>query len=300
MKKVKLIAIILLISHEVSNAQEATDSGFSDQIEAGQNQLKKGNYKKAVTIFNSLIKIAEKDSLLQEIVSEIYLYRAESNIRMKSTENVCKDLETAIRFNIHEAFILAKENCPSILTPKMESELISKTGSNYFWDKEYEKAIPYFTKALELYPNEFTLSQRALSFHFSKQPDKELMDYSILIQISKDNPSYYGGRGQALFELNRFEESLTDLNKAISLDSSNVIYYISRGMTNSALKDYHKAIYDLTRVINEFPGGEFYLDRAKSYLGIGDKSNACEDLKKIAANEITEEVRELLKNCAQH
>jgi tetratricopeptide (TPR) repeat protein len=297
MKKVLIFVVIFLFASKMSYSQRALSKEFWKKVEFGKSEFEKGNYRKALVVFDDLLKTAEKDSL-QEFVADLYVQRAECNIQLKSKGDVCKDLETAIGFNILEAFILAKENCPLLVTSRMESELNSKLASKYFWDKEYDKAIPHYNKAIELYPyDELSISGRAMSFHETKQHDKELIDYSKLIEMSGDNPDYYSSRGRVFFEIGRLEESLIDLNKAINLDPSNFIHYMERGLTNRALKNYNNAISDFTRVIAEFQSSNIYLERAKSYLDIGDKVAACKDLKKITADERTTEVKELLKNC---
>lgn len=298
MRKIQLILILILLSFQTSFSQEVKVKELWDKLELGVTQFNLGNYDKAEVIFDEVIGQAENGHA-EEFIPDAYLYRAKCNIQLKSEKKVCDDLEKAISLKVVDAFSIAKQNCPTLLSPQLESEWSSQVGSKHFWDKEYLESIPYFDKAIELNPsNKSALSSRALALKFTKQPERALVDYNILIQMDNENPGYYHARGEVLFELQRYEETILDLDKALALEPDNVFANLTRGKSYSSLKNYKKAITDFDKVIKDLPLGDVYLERAKAYLGLGDKTRACKDLKQIKKDELTDEINSLIKNCA--
>lgn len=298
MKKVLSCITIILTSYQTTLSQDIIVQDALDKLQIGIIQFNNGNYDKALTIFNELIKEVEKAEA-QDLVPEAYLYRAKSNLQLKSNENLCKDLETAIMFNVTEAFLVAKQNCPSIITAEFESEWNYDIGSKYFWDKDYISAIPYLSKSIELSPNnKLAIEARALSYRETGQLEQSLADYKSIISISGDK-QYYTPCGEILFELNRIEDALIALNNALSFDPSDTFALMTRGKCYRVLKKYHEAIEDFDKVIKEFPFEDIYVERAKSYLGLNDKKKACKDLAKVTGDNVTDEVTELLKACSK-
>lgn len=298
LKKLVVILFLAFSNYSAFTQNSIADDLFLDLIMAS-NQFHDGNYKKALKSFNSIIERGEKAHVEADI-AEAYLYRAQTIIMLKLDQDICPDLEKAINFESIEAFELAKEKCPTLSDPKLKEKLNYKIGSKYFWDKDYRNAIPYFSKVIAQKPDDvFSLGYRAFCYQNIGQLDSALLDYNTILELDGANPDRYADRGVVLFKMGRFEESLADLNKAVEADPQHEIYLLSLGKTLRALKNYEESIKCFNKVIEKFPLGEFYLERAKCYLGLGDKANACKDLMRIEEADKTEEIKELLNTCGQ-
>lgn len=102
-------------------------------------------------------------------------------------------------------------------TPDSFKEL----GNNAFNSRDFDRAILWYTKGLELDPNHsILLSNRAAAFIEKHKYDEALADSQKSIQI---NPSYlkaYHRKATALLELGRNEESLDTINAALAIDTN--------------------------------------------------------------------------------
>ena len=298
LKKLIVILFLAFKNYSAFAQNPIADDLFIDLIIASR-QFDDGNYKKALKSYNSIIERGEKAHLEVDI-TEAYLYRAKTIIMLKLDKDICPDLKKALNFGSIAALELAKEKCPTLSAPKLKEKSNDEIGSKYFWDKDYRKAIPYFSKAIAQKPYDvLTLGYRAFCYQDIGQLDSALLDYNKILELDRDNPDRYSDRGLVLYEMGRFEESLADLNKAVEADPQNEIYLMAQGKTLRALKKYEESISCFNKVIEKLPWGECYLERAKCYLGLGDKVNACKDLMRIDEADKTEEIKELLKTCGQ-
>lgn len=113
---------------------------------------------------------------------------------------------------------------------------------------DFDTAIEYYTKAIELNP-EFSLAyfSRASAYSNLGWYEEAIIDYTRAIELSPEFAMLYGNRGAVYNELGRYEEALVDLNKAIELDPGYVNAYNNRGYTYYMLGDMKKARVDLKK-----------------------------------------------------
>ncbi|RYR57122.1 hypothetical protein Ahy_A05g022854 isoform C [Arachis hypogaea] len=82
-----------------------------------------------------------------------------------------------------------------------------------------------------------------------KQWQKAIGFYSEAIKLSSDNATYYSNRAQAYLELGSYLQAESDCTKAISLDKKNVKAYFRRGRAREMLGYYTDAIDDFQHAL---------------------------------------------------
>ena len=164
--------------------------------------------------------------------------------------------------------------------------------------KNLNKAIYYFTKAIELDPNNsYYYETRALAKEELKDYSGAIADYSKAIELKPD-AYLYAQRATPKFDLNDFRGAIEDYSKAIELEPNEAYYYSNRGNAKFIIRDYKGAIADYTKEILLDPkNGIGYLKRGNAKKMIKDKKGACEDFSK--AGELGEDkaYKSINENC---
>lgn len=120
------------------------------------------------------------------------------------------------------------------------AELKKENGNQLYKIKQYNSALPLYTKAIELCP---------------------------------DVAAYYGNRAACYIMLNRFEEALEDVRKAVQLDHTFVRGYVRMAKCGIALGNLTTAEYALKKVKELQPGGNAAINEEKSFEKIKQFEN---------------------------
>ncbi|KAF8389993.1 hypothetical protein HHK36_024513 [Tetracentron sinense] len=113
-----------------------------------------------------------------------------------------------------QADITARSNLSSNkITQEESAEIAKEKGNMAFKEKQWQKAISFYTEA---------------------------------IKLSGKNATYYSNRAAAYLELGSFLQAEADCSTAISLDKKNVKAYLRRGTAREMLGYYKEAIEDFT------------------------------------------------------
>jgi len=142
------------------------------------------------------------------------------------------------------------------LSPKEQKNAINynKVGNEYHFQKNYNKAIEYYTKAIELDPdNAKYYNSRGVSYNWLKEYEKAIADASKSIELDPGKAFYYNNRGASYNWLNEYEKAIADHSKAIELNPNNALFYSERGKNYYWLKEYEKAIVDYSKAIELDP-----------------------------------------------
>jgi tetratricopeptide (TPR) repeat protein len=187
------------------------------------------------------------------------------------------------------------ENNHSILSKDLQqtqdaSEYF-KLGQDAAKSGNHRKAIEYFTKAIEVKPNDVNIYiARGWSYYALKDYKNATYDFTKAIELKKfdnDAEAYYG-RGSAYYRLKDYEQALFDLNKAIDLKSNYVAAYRIRGWLYYDKGDYENAISDFSYIIkHEGNNAEAYYVRGSAYRKLGKNDLAQKDLKKACELDIS-------------
>lgn len=188
---------------------------------------------------------------------------------------------------------------------------------------EYQKAIRYYTKAIESMPKfSIPYSNRGNMYRRINEYDKAIKDYQEAIHLNPQHSEAYNGLGTIYNTVKQYElaencfkmavdtrpdndEALSNLGaintikgnydkaieyygKAILACNSNKLYsyYYNRGTAYGQKGEILKAISDLSKSIELNPGfAEAYHNRALAYKNSGDQTKANIDYER--AEELT-------------
>ena len=145
------------------------------------------------------------------------------------------------------------------------ADALNNRGACYDGLKEYEKALVDYNKAIELKPDyAVAYNNRGLCYKNLKEYEKALADYTKAIELNPDDAVVFYNRGLCYQNLKEYEKALADYNKAIELNPDYALAYNNRGICYNVLKEYEKAIDDYNKAIELKP------DDAHSYENLAE------------------------------
>ena len=119
-----------------------------------------------------------------------------------------------------------------------------------FDNKEYEKAINYFTKAIELKKDFIdAYNNRGNSYKKKGDYDNALLNYTKAIEYSRNFAKGYYNRGNVYDDIREYDKAIDEYTKAIRLNPNDVDSYTNRGVAYYHNGDYEKAIRDYLSAI---------------------------------------------------
>lgn len=173
-----------------------------------------------------------------------------------------KNFKLTVILFIVGTFLLA----PVVVSAQSENKAAIEwynKGEKEYSDKNYEKAIEYYSKAISIDPN------------FVKA---------------------YSKRGGVYGMLERYNEAIADFTKAISIDPNFKWAYFGRGFAYTCLEKYNEAIADYTKTVSIDPN---YIDvfyyRGLNYKTIGENEKAHADFRKACDGGFDKACEELKK-----
>ena len=109
----------------------------------------------------------------------------------------------------------------------------------------YKDAIPYFSKAIALYPNAEYLTSRANAYYYLGEYQKSLTDYEASLKDIPQNTRALKGKAEVYRNLKQYDKALKYIDEAISYDKMDPyllhirggIYYTTDKL-DEALKDF--------------------------------------------------------------
>lgn len=180
------------------------------------------------------------------------------------------------RYNLYEdvdmesrEIFLQKEGARFL--PSVEAlESYMKKGNGYLSVGNYEKALEYLSKALEMKPNyapawtlkarvydrmgEYDLAleaaKKALEFNINKEDlwltlgnalsrlgryEEEIECYDRALSLNEKFPEAWNNKGIALYNMKRYEEAIDCYDRALKLDPNNEKTYNNKGVALKAL-----------------------------------------------------------------
>lgn len=160
----------------------------------------------------------------------------------------------------------------SITQPKQNNETLAKEWFDRARDeKDLNKKIEYFTKAIEFKPDDaWAYCLRGIAKDDLGKYNEAIADYDKAIQISPTYKDPYNNRGYSKYNLRRYAESIADCNKAIQLDPNYKEAYNNRGISKHELGKYVEAISDFDIVIQLDPNyPRAYANKGCSLVKLG-------------------------------
>ncbi len=160
--------------------------------------------------------------------------------------------------------------------------LYFKSGANYYYKGEYDKALSDFNKAIELDPDDYSAyCNRGSVYERKGEYARALSDYNKAVELNPKDPVIYFYRGLIYESKGEFDGAINDLNKAIELNPEYYFAYNHRGRAFYNKGEYDKAISDFTKTIGSgFEDPTTYYNRGQAYKKKNDKDKALSDFNK--------------------
>ncbi len=170
----------------------------------GKAQFNSSNFAGASVSYTKIITIGIPDA-------DLLIIRAECYMKTGETQNALTDIEKFLE--------MYPENKKALsLAGKVEGI----SGDNI-------KAMGYFSKNLELHPNDpACYIDRANSYFVSKSWALALNDYSMSLDLKPENSDVWLNKGITLLNTGRNEDACHDFRKSFSMGNKKAAEYISR------------------------------------------------------------------------
>lgn len=94
--------------------------------------------------------------------------------------------------------------------------------------------------------NIYYLCNRGISYIFTNQYDKAIVDFSQAIELDNNNPFLYTNRGSVYKSMKEYENAINDFSYSIKILPTNPINYIMRGKCYEAINNIKYAMNDYT------------------------------------------------------
>ena len=157
-----------------------------------------------------------------------------------------------------------------------------REGNACFNNKEYEKALEAYAKALELDPEYvYAYNGRGNAYKALGEYEKAVSDYDRALELDPEHVNAYNGRGNTYQALGEYEKAVSDYDRVLELDPEYVHAYNGRGNTYQALGEYEKAVSDYDKAIGLDPEYVIgYYNRGNAYQAVGKYEEALADYSK--------------------
>jgi len=161
-------------------------------------------------------------------------------------------------------FSSAIESLPTNVTVN-PAEAYFYRGIAYGNKGDYDHSIADFDKAIQLKPNYATAYfNRGVAYANKGDHDRAIADYSKAIQFTPNLAEAYSNRGVAYANKGDHDRAITDFDKAIQLEPDDASAYNNRGVVYGDKGDYDRAITDYDKAIQLKP------DYAEAYVNRGN------------------------------
>jgi tetratricopeptide (TPR) repeat protein len=257
------------------------------------------NYSKAKSEFKSIIdfiqqirtfdKFKEPDHIIYDIACEFALDVFKYNIKNAGTKlPIRRKIERKFKTvneisNLVEIFRGTK-----ILPLHKESYPHMLTGLENIYNGQFNQAINYMNKAIQISPNSaYCYTIRGYAYEYTGQYDLSIADYNNSIKINPFLLITYFYRANIFTCVNckhfDYSKAIRDFTKIIEVNDQHTDAYFNRAIAYSSIKKYEKAIIDYSKLIEIEPAYlsySSYNNRGWCYYRIGEDDEAWTDFEK--------------------
>ena len=137
--------------------------------------------------------------------------------------------------------------------------------NDHGWDQakkgNYEEAIRYFTKAIDLKPmNAEGYYARGTAYFDKGQDNEAILDYTKALEINPRDANAYFNRGIACYKEGQYDQAISDFCKALEINPMNAATYYNRGVAFSQKRQHIQAISDFKKAFETDPNNQRYLE----------------------------------------
>lgn len=121
---------------------------------------------------------------------------------------------------------------------------------------------------------------RGLAHAHGDQWESAIAEYDRALALGEGDGTVYGHRGDALFNVRRYEESIKDLNLSTKNFGNSITVQWSRALAYIQVGKYKEALPDLDSLLKITPNPKLIAARAKCYEKLGRTKEQIADLTK--------------------
>ena len=152
------------------------------------------------------------------------------------------------------SYFLPSAYAARLTRTQKKEQVFTNAAWTSFQEKHYDVAIEYYTKAIEVNPdNAESYAKRGNAKFLLGKYNEAVLDYTKAIELDPNRANLYYNRGLAKANLNAYEEVLEDYTKELEINPNNSNAYLNRGTTRVLLGQYDSAIEDFSKVIELEP-----------------------------------------------
>lgn len=223
--------------------------------------------------FLGLDKTENNQSGVQENYSSLY----SEKLRDALSQPTGGEKAAAIRELIGEIEI--QEASTETESRAQKTDRYSSAGVAYSELQEYEKALQYHDKAIEIVSSMPAFHyNRAHTYNKLGEYQKAIIDYKKAITLDPNNADYYCNLGYTYDDLGMYEEAIENYNKAIEINPYNTINLSCRAVAYVNMKEFDKAIADYNQAIELDPfDPQLFFNRGLALTNSGQIEEAIKD-----------------------
>jgi tetratricopeptide (TPR) repeat protein len=150
-----------------------------------------------------------------------------------------------------------------------------RRGGEYFYNKDYDRAIADYTRAVRLNPQDVdAYYSRAYSYYEKQEYEKALADYTEVLRLNPNYGAAYTSRGYLYYYRRAYEQAITDFTAALSINPNDAAAYNNRALVYIDTEDYPNARQDLERSLAIADNPNTAINLAGVYLRLGNRQQA--------------------------
>ena len=148
-----------------------------------------------------------------------------------------------------------REQHDSAAAPEPTSvDALSKLASSYTSNGDYDRAIAYYSKALDIDPKSPSIfNNRGVNYEATGNYDKAIADYNEAISLNPNYALAFSNRCSARLKAKEYVRAVNDCDRSVQLDPAAVNTYILRANVYREMQKFDDAIRDYDRAIQLDP-----------------------------------------------
>lgn len=193
------------------------------------------------------------------------------------------EAEFRVKIGKNLPFKLTLEKIP----PKIEEDKDLAEGMKFFQEANFEKAIEFFKKAAEKFPDSVEANYNlALSYLRAGHTDEAIAHLEKLTELKPDMVEAYFALGECYFSKGESEKALQAFSKALEFQPDNSRVYFNIGIVYYKNNKIEEAIGSFKKSKELDPNfASAYYQLGLAYINKGDLEKAIENLEKFLSLE---------------
>jgi tetratricopeptide (TPR) repeat protein len=129
-----------------------------------------------------------------------------------------------------------------------------RRGNYYVINREYEKAIECYEKAVKIDPKDaFAWNSMGLAYNASKKYEKAIECFEKAVKIDPKDAFAWDYMGTSYDELKKYEKAIDCYEKAVKINPKYAFAWNNMGLAYNALKKYEKAFECYEKAVKIYP-----------------------------------------------